>query len=370
MPVAISRRAKEAKPAGTHYIELMRNISFVVMQGLDDHHGGDIFPDASAYENATIHFSSKYTLRGDNNDQSRLLHHFVMFTCETISDSKSSIVAWREIIPALAFEHDFLLSTLLAVTALHLAIIHPSEVHNNAALRHHTAALASFRRLSSIDGQNISAVFAFACMVPLFSFGLHLTPMRRSDTLSEIIEIFDLLRGISIVLKTGSKWLDVQQFPDAELPTVAKPAATLPDAIESTLLLLSRRNNIPGSDERLRVPYKAAIDMLRYSFLLSQEHPGKKLIILPFPILAPAEYISELKRKSPLALAILAHYAVLLHWQAGAGSVWLQTWGKHVVDAVKEITDEAWVDCIEWPLEQVNMVEDRMMIAPAQATET
>jgi hypothetical protein len=367
MPVAISRRAKETKPAGTHYIELMRNISFVVMQGLDDPKG-EIFPSASAYENATIHFSSKYKLQGDSNDKSRLLHHFVMFTCETISDSKSSIHAWREIIPALAFEHDFLLSTILAVTSLHLAIIHPSDAHNNAALRHHTAALADFRRLTSIDGQNISAVFAFACMVPLFSFGIHLTSLRRSDTLSEIIEIFDLLRGISIVLKTGSKWLDVQQFPDAALPTVANPTAPLPHAIESTILRLFKRNDSPASDERFRVKYKAAIDMLRYSFLLGQEYPGKKLIIMPFPILAPEEYISEMKMKKQLALVILAHYAVLLHWQAGAGSLWLQTWGKHIVDAVRESVNEDWVDCIQWPLEQVNMVVDQSMADSPQVS--
>jgi len=347
----------------------MRDISFVVKAS--DHPRGALFANASAYENATIHFSSKYRLQGDSNDQARLLHHFVMFTCETISDTKASIVTWREIIPALAFEHDFLLSTILAVTSLHLAIIHPSEEHNNAALRYHTAALVDFRhKLHAINAKNFSAAFAFACMIPLFSFGKHLTSLRRGDTTSEIIEIFDLLRGISIVLKTGSHWLDKQQFPDADLPTVRNPSAPLPNSIESTISLLSMRNNTLTADATLKASYAAAIGLLRYSFQLSQEHPGKKLIVMPFPILAPKDYVQELKAKKPMAMAILAHYAVLLHWQAGAGSLWLQSWGKDIIDAVRENIDEGWVDSMQWPLEQVSVVDDLSMTDPAQTIGT
>jgi hypothetical protein len=173
-------------------------------------------------------------------------------------------MSWRNTVPQLAF-----LSSILAVTSLHLAILHPSQKYYNAALHHHTEALARFRlHLSSITPKNLSSVFAFSCLIPLFAFGVHCTPLRRLDTLPGIYEIFTLLSFISTLLKSSTRWLDPHRFPEVAVPVVRNPSASLPEPIESSLTLLSARNQTT-SDELVREASVGAIDLVRTSFLIA-----------------------------------------------------------------------------------------------------
>ena len=302
-------------------------------------------------------FPSTPTTRGDI-DALRLIHHFTISTCKSISDADNTITSWRDNVPQLAFEHDFLLSCVLAVTCLHLAILHPSDAYRNAALYYHTEALARFRlHLSSITPKNLSSVFAFACLMPLFSFGIYCTPLRRLDTLSGILEIFNLMKFIAALVKSSARMLHPKQFPQVGVPEVNNPATTFPEEIEASLTQLSDWNNTITSDEALRGTYGAAIDLMRTSFLIAHEQPGKKMAVMPFPIQCPVEYVDKLMAKDPLALAILAHYAVIVHWLRGE-HIWMRGWGKDIVDAVKEnVGDQKeWLDCIEWPMGQVQRV--------------
>ncbi|KAK9366257.1 hypothetical protein V1509DRAFT_648909, partial [Lipomyces kononenkoae] len=51
------------------------------------------------------------------------------------------------------------------------------------------------------------------------------------------------------------------------------------------------------------------------------------------------------------ALAILAHYAVILHWLRG--HIWLDGWGEEIVDAVRQVLSSGWHACIAWVLKEV-----------------
>ena len=142
-------------------------------------------------------------------------------------------MSWRDTVPQLAFEHEFLLSSVLAITSLHLAILYPSDRYHNAALHYHTEALARFRlHLSSITPKNLSSVFAFSCLIPLFSFGIHCTPLRRLETLPGIYEIFTLMKFIATLLKSSTRWLDPARFPEVAVPeVVTNPFLCFPSLI-------------------------------------------------------------------------------------------------------------------------------------------
>jgi hypothetical protein len=73
-----------------------------------------------------------------------LMHHYSFSTCESISDSPRRVKLWMEMVSEIAFEYDFLLSALLAVTSMHLTLLHPSESNNKTASTYHEAVLAQF----------------------------------------------------------------------------------------------------------------------------------------------------------------------------------------------------------------------------------
>jgi hypothetical protein len=72
------------------------------------------------------------------------------------------------------------------------------------------------------------------------------------------------------------------------------------------------------------------------------------MVVMPFPIQCPLQFVLKLKEQDPLALVILAHYAVILHWLREE-HLWMRGWGKDIVDTVKHTLDKEWLDCIEWP---------------------
>ncbi|RDL42214.1 uncharacterized protein BP5553_02193 [Venustampulla echinocandica] len=300
-----------------------------------------------------ISLASRYALKDDGNDTLRLIHYYGLSTRKLLADGDEQIPIWRDVIPALAFEHDFLLSGLLAITSLHLALIHPSKVHHNAALHHYAKAIALFRpHLSAINPDNVSALFTFSCLVAVYSFGIHQTPGSHFSPLLEIQEVFTLFRGIGVVVKTGAKWLEKGPISSFILPMPSNPSATLTSpGLESSLAHLSTRNEKTTIDASLRGTYATMIALLRQSFLLVQETQIVKWAIFPLPIFAPIEFMGVLKEREPLALIILAHYAVLLHWRRD--QLWLKGWGKEVIDAVRQVLGEEWQESLEWPVAEM-----------------
>jgi hypothetical protein len=298
-----------------------------------------------------VGLAAKYSLKGDDNDTLRLMHHFAISTSSSISNSAAETRLMRDIVPALAFEHDFLLSGILAVTALHLAILQPSAIHSNTASKHHSQALELIRpHLLHVTPDNVSALFSFSIMIACYSFGLHKTPCL--DPLGEILDVFTLIRGIGDIVRAGADWLEQGPFAEQTiLPTPSNPRASLAPRLEAVISSLSKHNSELVMDPAARTAYTTVIGMLRDAFLLFADKPREMVSVLPFPILVPAEFMERLKERDSLALVILAYYCVILHWLRH--HIWLRAWGKEVVDAVNGTVDPEWRHCLEFAIEQV-----------------
>lgn len=272
-------------------------------------------------------------------------------------------MVWHDIVPAIAFENPFLLSGIYAVTSLHLALLKPCGEHNSAAFWHHSRAFALFRpQLENITPENVDVLFAFSCLIPLYSFGVHnVAPLSDMGPgpLFEINGVFILLRGTALIVKNGMEWLRNGPFRENILlqqpGTSAVPVTEAVDALTT----LYNRNTSLSQDSSSREAYTEAIDMLRVTFLLAAERPGSKMAIISFAILAPDEFVQRMKDGEPMALAILAHYAVVLHQLRK--HIWLYGWGKKVVLAVRDSIDKEWLGCIEWAVGEVADDPDRVM---------
>jgi hypothetical protein len=310
--------------------------------------------------NPSSHFLSKdteltlamrYSLKGDDNDTHRLMHHFAISTSCSISSSQSGVLLMREMVPALAFEHDFLFSGILAVTALHLAIILPSAVHSAAASKHHSQALTLIRpHLVHVTPDNVSALFSFSILIASYSFGIHETPCL--NPIGEMVDVFTLLRGIGDIVRAGAQWLEQGPFAQQSmLPTPSNRSASLAPKLEAAFSSLSTHNLILITDPAARAAYSTAIGMLRDTFLLSAENPGAMMTVLPFPILVPPEFMERLRKRESMALVILAYYGLVMFWLRH--HIWLRGWGKQIVDAVTHAVGPEWRKCLESAIEQV-----------------
>jgi len=102
-----------------------------------------------------------------------LLHHFVAVTSHALSFGPLGHDVWHMIIPQIALSHDWLMHSILAISALHIAHLNPDQrdtywkraaIHQDQALQGQQRALAN----PSID--NGDALFAFTLTVIYLAF--------------------------------------------------------------------------------------------------------------------------------------------------------------------------------------------------------
>jgi hypothetical protein len=103
-----------------------------------------------------------------NITQLRLLHHYTTITARTLAHNAASEEVFTTNLVRTAFEHPYLLHTVLALAALHLS--RTEDLHSPAyreyrilSERHHETALTEFRAtVRNIDQTNWKAVLMFS----------------------------------------------------------------------------------------------------------------------------------------------------------------------------------------------------------------
>ena len=288
----------------------------------------------------------------EERDNLRLMHHFTTSAHRSIAPSPGAVAVWRDLVPQLAFEYDFLLHGVLAFSALHLALTSQvNRLANSAlALRHYTAALALFRpQLDSITSSNIYSLFAFSCVVPVYIFGYPHVSQFPTNPLPEMLEMMSVMRGCANIVGSGFQWLDSSPFKHLLLqPT--DPSQALATEIEDALTGLQERNNQTTTSPALRDAYATAIETLWESFKVADNMPGEQATALPFPVKLSAEVLMKMQEGDPMALIILAHYAVTLHWLDTVP--WMAGWGSKTINAVNETVGEEWRAYMAWALQE------------------
>ena len=73
-----------------------------------------------------------------------------------------------------------------------------------------------------------------------------------------------------------------------------------------------------------------------------------------FPAQCPTKFWEMVGIGEPLALAILANYAVILYWLRK--NIWVEGWGKETVDAVRQALPTEWHECIAWAVRETGYV--------------
>lgn len=314
-------------------------------------------------------------------DRLRLMHHYVRHTAKsltevTIPDDDQDHSMWGDWVTELALEkeNDFLLHAILSLSALHLALRGVSRQRNILiALHHHGLGVALIRpHVSAISVENYDVVFAFSCIVAFYSFGIRRiwgngsnetntdTDSETNDTLAKIQEVLIFIRRTSVIVKVAHEARDRSPWSRMLIPYPFQNLNPLPSEIEDMLSTLLRRVSavVSATDSPsptttvLTEVYTSAIQALRDNLSLATTYRQGRMTMTWFLVVSPAEFWELMAAREPLALAILANYAVVLYWQRR--NIWLAGWGTATVEVVRRALspDQEWQDCIAWAVRE------------------
>ncbi len=172
-----------------------------------------------------------------------------------------------------------------------------------------------------------------------------------------------VIRGVKTVLSSAQEW--IAQGPLATLTQYNwQPSlASLADDVKAALERLERRNEEAAEDPALCEVYAKAIQRLKVAFQTNEVIRDEPGLAFTWQVVVPARYVMELRNRKPMALAILGHYAVLLH--SNNGTWWLEGRDRLVLEAVYELLPPEWSSAIDWPRETIERSWDSAFLPTA-----
>ncbi|KAH7140008.1 hypothetical protein B0J13DRAFT_558774 [Dactylonectria estremocensis] len=267
----------------------------------------------------------------DGFDQS-LLSHYLTTTSTTLVDRHGTLDIWQKTIPQMAHEHPFLMHTILACSALHLAHASPSQrpFFLLQARNHQDMAMPLFRlAIANVSASNCHAVLAFSHLLIVYSFAansadepLFFTNPSCPGRGMLCSWLYFVRNGCLLVCE---QWDRIETGPlDLLAKSWEMPIPDIQEQTESSLTdyLLSI---IPGNRGRIGHKswshstceiYRSTAAQLGWAFAASQALTGNDFttwdVIRVWPMVISVEFIELLAQEHPAALILLAHYCLLL----------------------------------------------------------
>ncbi|OBT61167.1 hypothetical protein VE03_09448 [Pseudogymnoascus sp. 23342-1-I1] len=289
------------------------------------------------------------------NDMVNILHlelfyHALNEKALYIGAGESYASTMTEMVIPPAFSHAFLMSEILALSALHLAIVHPSRKQQleSVAADLQTSALSSFNQTChQVTSSNCLPMFIFSSLIGNHVF--HTTFKSHSENfhtfLEEFVKYMQLHRGVRSVISNnwgllrGLTAKALMLDDDSELPTPGEAQGNECDSLRN---LLDTADLGPATKDT----YVRAVESLQWGF---DAQRVRNVVGLAFawPIQISSEYLDLLKQRRPEALAILAYYAVMLHshrhvWLVGGA-------GRYLIESISGYLGTYWENWLAWP---------------------
>ena len=289
-----------------------------------------------------------------------LLHHYVLRTASTFFAEGPRLDIIRDEYIRIGFSKIYLLHAILAISALHL--YHQdgsrSEMLTRASLHYNAALRLAQPHIVHLTEDHSMAMFAFSGYISVYAMAeacLRLRTNSSTDPIDEIIACFHLSRGIRAVLGPFYEHLSTSAISPIlfheDIDRQAREDNSI--AFEAPLQRLRARlppvtTNDDGAQEDANASaMKSLFNYLAVCDLAAGYDFGKLRLVHQWLVEAHKDFLDLLDARDPLALAILAHYAVLVH--QGKNTWWLQTWPQALFSHVQDTLDESWSDVLEWP---------------------
>ncbi|OOF95860.1 hypothetical protein ASPCADRAFT_207194 [Aspergillus carbonarius ITEM 5010] len=280
-----------------------------------------------------------------------LMMQWCTTTYRSVSRNSSVEGIWQGVVPREAMRHPFLMHGILALSALDLGFNSPpgppKDYYTRTAQTHQSRAVTGLSKVAGkLDRSNCNAAFALSSIMVVFSFAFPRTTDKRGDALGELLEIFRFTRGSVDVQGGIIEWVAAGEF--SPLLEYDNSQPTMPDTSRLAIMSLSRLNTNLASDDPAheKDTYDTTIRYLSYS--LDKLARGGETMIIAFQWIfqIPPRYMELLRERQPFALAILAHYAVIIH--SLRGHWWMGEWGARLIREIGQLLGADWRDSISW----------------------
>lgn len=278
-------------------------------------------------------------------------------TYRTLSRDERTDPVWRNIVPEEALSHPFLMHGILALSALHLARTGPDPSHRasylNRAVAHQNQALALFRELlGDVNENNAKAMFAFAGIVVIYTFGFPHTPDAQdaSDCVDDLYQVLILTRGVQQVIYAPRDFRTfLQESNFRPILQVDGVRGVVPnDATAALHRLYEAVDACADADQQV---YRLAVENLEE--MLSWIYGGMRANTIAgrWAIRLRARFMECLREREPLALVMLAHYGVLLTYLQHRWC--FDEWCVRISKAVWAILDDQWRPLVHWAMKEI-----------------
>ncbi|KAL5049314.1 hypothetical protein BDW71DRAFT_159391 [Aspergillus fruticulosus] len=288
-----------------------------------------------------------------------LVHHWILHVTESFQVSPGFRRAWCDRGIRVAIQYDFFLHMILILSALHLALTKSptfTNAHRAFILEGCSDATAHFRKeAENISDTNCHAVQAFPFLMSIYALALPQFDREEKGgeaVLDEMIHILIVIKGNSLVRPTANpwprarlspRWMEEKDFldrtdEDSCDTNLSNALGTLQPWVDSS-----------GDDLRVRSLNSDTIQLFRETLKV---HLKRSLRPLSWPNAVQNEYIDLLRQRNPMALVILAHYAVILgqcseQW-------WCSNWGVRLLSVIAAMLPGKYQEAVAYPRQMLN----------------
>lgn len=287
-----------------------------------------------------------------------LMHQWTTSTYQTLTGLEEVRQILKLTIPKMAFTHTYLMHEILALSASHLAYLQPDHRHaySMLATHHQNIAINIMRmELSSITSENCHALFVTSSLVALTAFSSP-DSVNPATPIDDLVDIFLLMRGMHGILKSAFEMIKEGPLGSILDSGPAPPSTSLLLVLLSRLGELSTLLTTREPDRDVRELCSVAISNFMETTALGITHTDDRELRVAFiwPIGVSMGFISLLRQRNGVALAILAHYCIILHTaehSATRKNWFLSGWGSRIVESITSTVDPIWQDSVRWPME-------------------
>ncbi|KAF2259747.1 hypothetical protein CC78DRAFT_591472 [Lojkania enalia] len=277
-------------------------------------------------------------------DELRLVHHWIArISYSSDLDHGPDVRIWSIDVCELAFDHPFLLHGLLACAALHKTLEFPQADRAKLLFQadaHMSSSMAVYRHhLEQPSLETALPMFILSSI--LVTYNLASARIQEPENpIDGIQHCFRLLRGVRIVI--GEYWEELKG-----LPIVVYLLGGITNWKEIPFSKDARFKEILELKQLATQLEEPDRDILRgLSYFDATKHRSRAATL-------DDRFMELLEAHHPIALVVVAHYAVLLAQARYAW--WLEGWPKRIIDASWQLLEpvpelQKWLD---WPLEQI-----------------
>ncbi|CZS89411.1 related to UPC2-regulatory protein involved in control of sterol uptake [Rhynchosporium agropyri] len=282
----------------------------------------------------------------------RLLHHYTALTSQTFSDTKEQNHVWQVDIPTIAYDAQYLMDAILAVSALHLRSMHPED-HSliRASHGYMASSIAQYSNLlnKGLSEMNAEALFSTAALIAFQASASRRFDDDANGTYTLPLAWFHSFQGVKTVVLASWQWL---RSSNRVYPIInSQPALFLDPDPERKLFfapllegLEEQLATLPAeSQPATRQAYEHAVSFLNWS----HQKPIRNRI-LGFAATVSRRFVDLVGQQDPRALVIAACFFALTKMVDNVW--WLEGIAKREVNGILSILPQEWWPKMEWAL--------------------